>query len=211
MMDPQSALSAVTETHAGGRIAVFAGSQVGINPRYALAARELGALLALHRLELVFGGTAGGLMEAVAEAAFTAGGTVIGVVPANYWPELHSRSCTILHQVADLRARKAKMATLAHAFIALPGGPGTLDELIEMVTLAHLNQHYKPIALCNVDGFFEPFLQLLDHLKAQGLVSGDLRPHLMVESSPALLLSRLFADKRWLFAPLPVERKSHDD
>jgi uncharacterized protein (TIGR00730 family) len=139
-------------------------------------------------------------MGAVAETVYTAGGRVIGVVPAAYWPGLLFEHCTQRYEVADLRERKALMASLADAFIVLPGGSGTIDELMEMVALAHIGQHHKPIGLCNTANFFSPFLALLDHLQENGMVKGDLRQYLLCECTPALLLRRVFADKRWMFA-----------
>jgi uncharacterized protein (TIGR00730 family) len=200
MIGTPSPLLSAADQRQGARITVFAGSQLGRLPQYRQAARKLGSSLVAHHIDLVFGGTCGGLMGTVAETVYAAGGRVIGVVPAAYWPELLFEHCTQRYDVADLRERKALMASLADAFIVLPGGPGTIDELIEMVALAHIGQHHKPIGLCNTADFFSPFLALLDHLQANGMVNGDLRQYLLCACTPALLLRRVFADKRWVFA-----------
>src|SRR5262249_54829598 len=139
-------------------------------------------------------------MGAVAETVYSAGGRVIGVVPAAYWPELVFEHCTERYEVADLREPKALMASLGDAFILLPGGSGTIHELITMEALPHIGQHRKRIGLCNTANFFSPFLALLDHLQENGMVKGDLRQHLLCACTPALLLRRVFADKRWVFA-----------
>jgi cytokinin riboside 5'-monophosphate phosphoribohydrolase len=200
MTDTPSPLVSEADQHPGARMTVFAGSQLGRLPQYKQVARKLGASLVAHHIDLVFGGTSGGLMGTVAETVYTAGGRVIGVVPAAYWPELLFEHCTERYDVADLRERKALMASLADAFIVLPGGTGTIDELIEMVALAHIGQHHKPIGLCNTANFFSPFLALLDHLQENGMVKGDLRQYLLCEGTPALLIRRIFADKRWVFS-----------
>jgi cytokinin riboside 5'-monophosphate phosphoribohydrolase len=191
MIDTPSPLVSEADKHRGARIAVFAGSQLGSLPQYKQAARTLGSSLVAHHIDLVFGGTSGGLMGVVAETVYAAGGRVIGVVPAAYWPGLLFEHCTRRYDVADLRERKALMASLADAFIVLPGGPGTIDELMEIVALAHIGQHHKPIGLCNTANFFSPFLALLDHLQRNGMVEGDLRHHLLCECTPALLLQKI--------------------
>jgi uncharacterized protein (TIGR00730 family) len=186
-------LRAVTVGHEHPRITVFAGSALGYNPLLTQAAQQLGTLLALYHIDLVFGGTNGGLMGVAAEAACVAGGRVIGVVPTGRWPELESEYCTILYRVPgpDLQARKALMSYLADAYLVLPGGLGTLDELFEVVALARLEQPSKPIGLVNVQGFYDPLLQLFDHLEHQGLLDGGVSHLLAQEPTPALALERI--------------------
>lgn len=173
-------------------VCVFCGSASGSNPVYAAAARELGAELVRRGLALVYGGGRVGLMGEVAAAATAAGGTVVGVIPhALSAKEVAYAEATELVVVDTMHARKALMADRADAFIALPGGYGTCDELFEIVTWAQLGIHRKPVGLLNVNGFFTPLLGWLDHVVGEGLLKPKHRGLLLVSESAGDLLDRL--------------------
>lgn len=173
-------------------VCVFCGSSSGTNPVYALAARELGRELAAWNLGLVYGGGRVGLMGEVATASLAAGGKVLGVIPhALSQKEIALAECTELLVVDTMHMRKQLMADLADAFIALPGGFGTCDELFEIVTWAQLGIHRKPVALLNVSGFFTPLLSWLDHIVAEGLLKPKHRELLLVADTVPELLQKL--------------------
>jgi len=147
-----------------GRICVFCGSSVGANPKYLIEAKSLGQQMAGGGWGMVYGGTSVGLMGAIADAALSGGGEVIGVLPqALQDREVAHQGLTKLHMVGSMHERKALMASLSDAFIALPGGYGTLDEFFEIVTWAQLNIHSKPCVLINTDGYYDFLLRFLDH------------------------------------------------
>jgi uncharacterized protein (TIGR00730 family) len=174
------------------RVAVYCGSKPGVRPAYAAAAEELGALLARSGLGLVYGGGAAGLMGAVANAALRHGGEVIGVIPRRMViKEVVHEGLTELRIVEDMHERKALMAGLADAFIALPGGYGTYEEFFEILTWAQLGWHAKPLALLNADGFYTPLLTFLDHANAEGFVRLPPREALVVADTPAAVIARL--------------------
>lgn len=170
-------------------VCVFCGSASGTNPTYAEAARELGRELAARGLALVYGGGRVGLMGEVASATLAAGGTVVGVLPHSLaLKEIAQEDCTELIVVNTMHERKAQMADRAGAFVALPGGYGTCDELFEIITWAQLGIHNKPVAVLNVNGFFTPLLGWLDHIVTEGLLQPKHRELLLVaERVPALL------------------------
>ena len=173
------------------RICVFCGSQAGLSPDYARAAVETGRLLAERGLGLVYGGGNVGLMGVLADAALAAGGEVIGIIPkALEGLEIAHRGLTKFHVVETLHDRKGLMGDLADAFIALPGGLGTLDELFEVLTWSQLGVHDKPCGLINVAGYYDPLLALLDAAVREGFVKPEHRALLMVENSAARLLER---------------------
>jgi uncharacterized protein (TIGR00730 family) len=174
------------------RVCVFCGSSPGARPVYLEAARELGALLAERGIGLVYGGASVGLMGELADAVLAADGEAIGVIPRSLLGrELAHARLTELHVVETMHERKALMADLSGAFVALPGGAGTLDELFEALTWRQLGLHSKPIGLLDVDGFFEPLLALADHLVEEGFVRPEHRALLLVARDPAALLDRL--------------------
>ena len=141
---------------------MYAGSGPGARPEYPDAARALARVLCARRRGIVFGGSQTGLMGVLADEALARGGEVIGVIPRQLMErEIAHRSLTELHVVATMHERKALMAQLAEAFIALPGGIGTLEELVEMLTWAQLGLHAKPIGIVNVDGYFDSLLAFL--------------------------------------------------
>jgi uncharacterized protein (TIGR00730 family) len=153
-------------------ICVFCGANRGANPRHAAAAAVTGERLASLGIQLVSGGSRGGLMGALADAALAAGGRVVGVIPRGLVDrELAHPELSELLIVDTLHERKAKMAELADAFIALPGGLGTLEELAEVLSWAQLDLHTKPIGLLDVDGYFAALEAFLDHAVAEGFVA----------------------------------------
>jgi len=173
-------------------ICVFCGASPGYDPAYALAADALGRELASRSIELVTGGGKVGLMGVVADAALGAGGRVTGVIPLSLEErEVAHRGLTTLHVVETLHERKALMHELSDAFIALPGGFGTLDELFEAVTWAQLGIHAKPIGLVNVSGYFDELLAFVDGAVAQGFVGESQRALLTVRDDVSLLLDAL--------------------
>ncbi len=164
------------------RICVFCGASVGRSPRFAEMARELGAELARRGVELVYGGGNIGLMGAVADGTLAAGGRVIGVIPrALLERELAHAGAQELIVTATMHERKARMAELADAFVALPGGFGTLDELCEVLTWAQLGIHSKPIALLDVEGYWKPLVALFDASVRGGFVS-EANRRLLIEA-----------------------------
>jgi hypothetical protein len=185
-------------------LCVFCGSSPGVDARYAEAARDFGARLARHGVALVYGGARRGLMGAVADAALGDGGRVTGVIPRGLWErEVGHTGLSELLVVDSMHERKALMAERADAFVALPGGAGTLEELFEAWTWAMLGIHAKPVALLDVDGFFAPLLAMVDHMTDAGFVRPAHRRMLLVDGDPERLLARLAAYEapdvpRWL-------------
>ena len=146
------------------RVCVYCASNDGARPEYVAAAREIGTLIAQQGSALVFGGGRVGLMGAMADAALAAGGEVIGVMPHGLVErEVAHRGLTALHVVDSMHERKALLSDMADAFITLPGGLGTLEELFETWTWAQLGVHQKPIGLLNVAGYFGPLIDMLAH------------------------------------------------
>ena len=185
------------------RILVFCGSSPGRRPAYVAAAEDLGRLLATRGIGVVYGGASIGLMGALADGALAAGGEVIGVIPGGLFPaEIPHAGLTEQHVVASMHERKALMAKLSDAVIALPGGTGTLDELFEMFTWSQLGLHHQPIGLLNVDGFWEPLLAMMDHMVAERFIRAEHRDTLVVEAEAPALLARLESA-----APPPAQRK----
>jgi hypothetical protein len=176
------------------RICVFCGASPGHDARYAAAATAVGTELARRGIELVYGGGRLGLMGTIADAALAEGGRVTGVIPAGLVDrELAHRGVTELRVVATLHERKAVMAELADAFIALPGGLGTLEELAEVLSWAQLGLHAKPIGALDVGGFYGPLLAHLDHAASEGFVSERHRELLIVDDDLGRLLARFEA------------------
>jgi hypothetical protein len=174
------------------RICVFCGSSAGARPAYARSARALGELLASRGIDVVYGGGAVGLMGELADAALVAGGKVIGVIPdALVAMEVAHDRLTELHVVRSMHERKALMAELSDAFVALPGGLGTLEELFEVLTWAQLGLHPKPCGLVDVEGFYAPLLACLDHAVVEGFVRPENRALVLDDVDPVRLLSRL--------------------
>lgn len=152
-------------------VCVFCASSRGRDPRFMAAATELGTSLARRGLGVVYGGAHVGLMGAVADAALAAGGSVIGIMPRSMADrEVAHTGLTQLHLVTTMHERKAMMATLSDAFIALPGGYGTMDEFFEALTWAQLGYHAKPCVLVNIAGFFDPLLLFVEGAVREGLL-----------------------------------------
>ena len=175
-------------------VCVFCGASPGARPIYHEAAAQLGRHIAERGLTLVYGGGAVGLMGVVADAALAAGGEIIDIIPQNLeHTEIGHKGLTRLEVVDGMHARKARMAELADAFIALPGGLGTLEELFEVWTWGQLGYHAKPLGLLEVDGFYARLTDFLDHLVAERFVREQHRAILQVSASPAELLARMDA------------------
>ncbi|KZL20940.1 LOG family protein YvdD [Pseudovibrio axinellae] len=173
-------------------ICVFCGSSIGKRPEYEVAARLLGTEIAKRGNRLVYGGAEVGLMGVVANAALEAGGEVIGVLPeALAAKELAHRSLTDLHIVGSMHERKAMMADLSDAFVALPGGIGTLEELFEVWTWGQLGYHNKPCGLYNANGFYGRMLAFLDFVVDEEFMKKELRDMLLVDDNPGLLLDQI--------------------
>jgi uncharacterized protein (TIGR00730 family) len=157
-------------------ICVFCGSAPGARPVYSDAARELGTALALSGTTLVYGGGRLGLMGIVADATLQAGGNVIGVIPRMLIDrELAHPNLTRQHVVTTMHERKTLMAELSDGFVGLPGGMGTFDELVEIVTWAQLGLHAKPVVLANIEDYFRPLYAMLDNAVAEGFVTAESR------------------------------------
>jgi uncharacterized protein (TIGR00730 family) len=188
-------------------ICVFCGASAGNDPVFVAAAEGLGRAIAGSGRALVFGGSKSGLMGAVADAALGAGGHVTGVIPRGLAEkELAHESLTELRVVASMHDRKAAMADLSDAFVALPGGLGTLEELFEVWTWAQLGLHTKPVALLQVGGFFDPLLQFLDAAVARGFLRPEYRELLIVDDDPVSLRARLEARRPRAAQPQRIER-----
>lgn len=170
-------------------VCVFCGASTGANPLYRDAAIALGRTLAERGLTLVYGGGAVGLMGIVADAALAAGGEVIGIIPQSLKDaEIGHAGLTRLEVVDGMHARKARMAELSDAFIALPGGLGTLEELFEVWTWGQLGYHAKPLGLLDVNGFYEKLGSFLDHIVDEGFVRPQHRAMLLLGSEAGALL-----------------------
>src|SRR5262245_3428176 len=183
------------------RLCVFCGSATGVRPSYADAARTLGAALVQRGLGLVYGGGSIGLMGVLADAVLAAGGSVTGVIPRGlYSAEIAHAGLTELRVVSSMHERKAVMASLSDAFVALPGGLGTFEELLEMLTWLQLGIHRKPVALLDVDGYWRGLRALLDDAVAAGFVEPARAAMLLVERDPDGLLDRVLA---WTPPALP--------
>jgi hypothetical protein len=183
---------------------VYCGSNAGARPEYRDAAAALGRLLAERGISLVYGGGNIGLMGVLARAALEAGGEVIGVIPRAFVEkEAAHLGVSDLRIVASMHERKALMADLSDAFVALPGGLGTLEELFETWTWAQLELHAKPCGLLNVAGFYDPLVAFLDHAVRERFLKPPHRSLLIVESDAGVLVDRL-ARARTLRTETPI-------
>jgi uncharacterized protein (TIGR00730 family) len=173
-------------------VCVFCGSRPGIDPRYIESAAELGTALAAAGHRLVYGAGDVGMMGAVASAAQEAGGATLGVVPVHLLGrERRARDPRGVIVTETMHERKKVMFMNADAIVALPGGPGTLDELFEVLTWRQLGLHAKPVLLLNVGGYWDPLLALLEHIARQGFVETSFLGYLGVASDVATLVARL--------------------
>lgn len=183
-------------------ICVFCGSGLGTRPAYRQAATALAGELAGRGLRLVFGGGRVGLMGVLADAALAAGVHVTGVIPRQLQAlEVGHQSLDDLRVVESLSERKALMAEMADAFVALPGGLGTLDELFEMLTWSQLGLHHKPSGLLNVDGYFDPLLAFMGRMAGEGFVHGEGPSLLLAATTPAGLLDAMAS-----WQPVPLDK-----
>lgn len=174
------------------RVCVYCGSNPGNDPRYADATVALAEALVASGQGMVYGGASVGLMGLVADTALAAGGEVIGVIPDDLVrKEIAHGGLTRLHVVDTMTERKALMADLSDAFVALPGGYGTLDELFEVLTWSQLGVHAKPAGLLDVAGFWAGLTGFLDHAVAEGFLRPQHRSMLLVDDDPSRLLDRL--------------------
>jgi uncharacterized protein (TIGR00730 family) len=174
------------------RVCVYCGSSTGRRPVFADAASRLGRLLASEGVGVVYGGASVGLMGLVADAALAAGGEVIGVLPGSLFErEIGHPELTELHLVGSMHERKALMSELADAFVALPGGFGTVEEVVEAVTWTQLGIHDKPVGLLDVDGYWGLLVGFLDRAVDEGLLRPANRALLLHDADPGRLLDRL--------------------
>jgi len=184
------------------RICVFCGSSPGSRPEYGAAAEEMGAELGRRNIGLVYGGGNVGLMAIIADSVLRAGGEAQGVIPEHLMArEVGHRGLTKLHVVRSMHERKALMADLSDAFVALPGGFGTLEEFCEVVTWTQLGLHAKPSGVLNVLGYYSPRLAMFDHAVEERFLKPENRALLIARESPADLLQAL---EEW--SPVQVEK-----
>ena len=185
-------------------VCVYCGSSAGSSPVYTEAARSLGHELARQQITLVYGGGHVGLMGVVADSVLEQGGRVIGYIPQSLMDrEVGHEGLSELHVVADMHERKAGMADSSEAFIALPGGLGTMEELFEALTWLQLGMHRKPCAVLNIDNYYDALLQFLDHSVHQGFLKQLHRDMLLVGETPEALLQEMAAfepplTKKWI-------------
>lgn len=176
-------------------VCVFCGSNTGRGPSYVREAEVLGRLLATEGITLVYGGAGIGVMGALARAARRAGGRVVGVIPHHLTSaESAPEDLDELHRVSTMHERKALMNELADAFIALPGGLGTLEELAEIATWSQLGLHTKPVGLLNVDGFYDHLLTFLDHVVTERFLRAEHRELILTDQHAGDLLTAL---RKW--------------
>jgi len=176
------------------KICVFCGSQPGVNSAYAEAARDLGRLFAQQNITLIFGGGMTGIMGILADAVLAAGGRAVGIIPDSMnAPKVVHDNLTELIVTSDMSTRKAKMVAVSDAFIALPGGLGTLDELFETLTLSQLGYEPKPIGVLNVAGYYDPLVALIDHAIQAGFIRPQFRNIFTQQAAPADLLASMRA------------------
>ncbi|MDB5799239.1 MAG: family Rossman fold protein [Rhodocyclales bacterium] len=175
-------------------VAVFCGSNFGISDAYAEGARALGQALAERGITLVYGGTHKGLMGVVADAVLQAGGKAHGVISQRLFERGHLHASLTQHEITpDMKSRKSRMADLADAFIALPGGLGTFEELFEAATLTQLGDHIKACGALNIRGFFDPMRAMLQHAAQEEFLKQEHCDMVMIEADPAVLLDKLAA------------------
>jgi uncharacterized protein (TIGR00730 family) len=183
------------------RLCVFCGSSAGARPAYAAAASELGEALAARGIGLVYGGGSVGLMGALADAALARGAEVIGVIPRPLARREQAHGgLSEMHVVDSMHARKAKMASLVDGFIALPGGLGTFEETLEILTWSQLGIHRKPVGILNVAGYYDGLLRMLTHAVREGFVGREYFELLLFAETAGDLLDAIMA---WTPPPLP--------
>jgi uncharacterized protein (TIGR00730 family) len=190
------------------RICVFCGASPGARPEYRAATAELARLLASEGIGVVYGGGGVGLMGALADAVLAEGGEITGIIPRSLVDrEIAHRDVTDMRVVASMHERKALMADLADAFVALPGGIGTLEELFEVYTWAQLGLHQKPCALLNVAGYYDAVADFLTHAVNERFLREETRELLMVEDDASALLARLSSFEPRAAVPKWIDRE----
>lgn len=173
-------------------VCVYCGSSNGTRPVYMETAKAFGRALVANDLSLVYGGGRVGLMGVIADEVLFHGGRAIGVIPELLMSkEVGHTGLTELHVVADMHERKKKMADLSDAFVSMPGGVGTFEELFEVYTWAQLGYHQKPVALLNVDGYYDPLISMLQHTVAEGFMRAPFFDMLQVEANPQAMIAAL--------------------
>lgn len=186
-------------------VCVYCGSGPGTEPAYTAAARTLGHALAENGIRLVYGGGGLGLMGEVARATLEAGGKVTGIIPDFLVQREHMlKEVSDLVVTADMHERKRQMFERSDAFVALPGGIGTLEELVEQLTWAQLGQHTKPIVIANIGGFWSPFLELLQHMRERAFIRAGLEVRFGVEADASEIVPRvqaMYAETGGMVAP----------
>ncbi len=189
-----SAVSLKPALHRVESVCVYCGSGNGTSPAYALAARKLGKALAEHNIRLVYGGGSLGLMGEVAKSVLGAGGKVTGIIPEFLGAkEKMLQDVDELIVVDDMHVRKKLMFERSDAFVALPGGIGTLEELVEQLTWSQLGRHTKPIVVANIGGFWQPFLDLLAHMKGETFIRPGLDVHFAVVDNAEKIVPAVLA------------------
>lgn len=186
-------------------ICVYCGSSDKINPTYTEAAYELGKVIASREITVVYGAGSTGLMGAVANGALENGGQVIGVIPEIFnTPNLAHQGLTRLEIVEDMHKRKARLAEISDAFVALPGGFGTFEELFEILTWAQIGLHKKPVGLLNIRSYFDPLMATIDNARREGFIYDEHQALFTAADNPATLLDALLNHahpdglERWL-------------
>lgn len=186
------------------KICVYCGSGPGIDPAFVESARAFGTLLAKNGIGLVFGGGSVGMMGAIAKSVREHGGEVTGIIPEFLVAREHAmRGADNLIVTRDMHERKRKMFEMADAFVAMPGGVGTLEEVVEQMTWVQLGRHRKPILLANIKHFWDPLCALIDHMKALEFIRGDLNFDLLVADKVEDILPKL----KNAAAAVPAEEK----
>ena len=184
------------------RICIFCGSNLGINPAYRASTEAMGQLLAVRGIEVVYGGGNIGLMGVLADTVLANRGRVIGVIPESLMAkEVGHRGLTELRIVKSMHERKALMSDLSDAFVAMPGGFGTFEEFCEVVTWSQLGIQSKPCGLLNVEGYYDPLLQLLDRAVREGFLREENRRLVLEDRDPEGLLKKMAS-----FAPVPADK-----
>jgi uncharacterized protein (TIGR00730 family) len=190
------------------RICVFCGASPGARPAYREATAQLARVLAAEDIGVVYGGGGVGLMGALADAVIAEGGEITGVIPRSLVDrEIAHRDVTDMRVVGSMHERKALMAELADAFVALPGGIGTLEELFEVYTWAQLGLHRKPCALLNVEGYYDGIADFLAHAVSERFLREETRDLLMVEPDPATLVELLHSFEPRAVVPKWIDRE----
>ncbi len=174
------------------RICIFCGSNPGKNPKFIKTAIKVGTMLAENKIGVVYGGASVGMMGAVANAALAAKGEVIGVIPKVLAiKEIAHPSLSEIHIVKSMHERKALMSEFSHAYIALPGGFGTMEELFEVLTWAQLGIHFKPCAILNVDGYYDKLISFMKHAFKEGYVPKEHQKLILIDTTPQGLLKKI--------------------